>query len=186
MSFPDLPSAAAAVALVLAALPLARIRRLALAVLSKALAPLLFAAAAGCAVLGVSPGLVPDQINAAIVPFIVDGAPSSVEHAGLVWLIIGGALLLTGLPLLAHLDYAHKVNLIVALFRAIERHAAAASHAAAAPPRSAEASAKRSYPDGDVSAGVAVLRAVLNDANHQPPASARPTLLKDVLSPQSR
>lgn len=169
MAIADVLSFAAAAVLVLAALPFARLRRLALALLTHTLRLSLFGAAAGCAVLAVSPALAPAELTSSASHLLtVARLPLSPEHATVFWLGLGGLLLVAGLPLVAHLEYARKAAAVTALFDALERHASAAVRAVhqstgQAPETS---TTKRSYPEGDVTAGVAVIRAVLNDTDH--------------------
>jgi len=189
MAIADALSFAAALVLVLAALPFARLRRLALTLLTHTLRLALFGTAAGCAVLAVCPTLAPAELtSSAAHQLAVARLPLSPDHATVFWLGLGGLLLVAGLPLVAHLEYARKATAVTALFDALERHASAAVRAVrqstGQPPEASPA--KRSYPEGDVAAGVAVLRAVLNDTDHRPPAAGRPILVKDVLLAQSR
>lgn len=189
MAIPDVLSFAAGFCLVLAALPFARFRRALLALLTHSLRLALFGTAAGCAVLAVSPSLAPTELTSAAAHLLtVARLPLSPDHATVFWLGLGGLLLVAGLPLVAHLEYARKAAAVTALFDALERHAAAAVRAVrqASAQRSEVSATKRSYPEGDVAAGVAVLRTVLNDADHRPLATARPTLVKDVLMAQPR
>jgi hypothetical protein len=189
MAIAEVFSFAAALFLVLAALPFARLRRLALTLLTHTLRLALFGTAAGCALLAVSPTLAPAELTSSAAHLLtVAQLPLSPDHATVFWLGLGGLLLVAGLPLLAHLEYARKAAAVTALFDALERHASVAVRAVrqstGKPPE--DSATKHSYPEGDVAAGVAVLRAVLNDTDHRPPATARPTLLKDVLLAQSR
>jgi hypothetical protein len=189
MAIAEILSFAAAFVLVLAALPLSRLRRLALTLLTHSLRLTLFGTAAGCAVLAVSPTLAPAELTSSASHLLtVARLPLSPEHAAVFWLGLGGLLLVAGLPLVAHVEYARKAAAVTALFDALECHASAAVRAVhQSTSQTAEASAKkRSYPEGDVTAGVAIIRAVLNDTDHRPPATARPVLVKDVLLAQSR
>jgi hypothetical protein len=185
----DVLSAAAAAILVLAALPFARLRRVALALLTHTLRIVLFSTAAGCAVLAVSPALAPEELTSSAAHVLAAARlPLSPEHATVFWLGLGGLLHLAGLPLAAHLEYARKAAAVTSLFDALERHASAALRAVRQSTGQGleMPTSGPSYPEGDVAAGVAVLRAVLNDADRRPPAATRPTLVKDVLLAQSR
>jgi hypothetical protein len=188
MAIANVLSFAAAAVLVLAALPFARLRRLVLVLLTHALRVVLFGAAAGCAVLAVSPALAPDELTSSAAHVLaVARLPLSPKHGTVFWLGLGGLLLLAGLPLAAHLEYARKAAAVTALFDALERHASAAVRAVRqSTGQTSEIATGPAYPDGDVAAGVAVLRAVLNDTDRRPPAATRPTLVKDVLLAQSR
>jgi hypothetical protein len=166
----------------------ARLRRLALGLLTHILRLALFGTAAGCAVLAVSPALAPDGLTASAAHLLnAAGLPLSPEHAPVFWLGFGGLCLVAGLPLVAHLEYARRAAAVTALFDTLQRHAATAVEGVRRSSRRPhEPVAPRStYPDGDVAAGVAVLRAVLNDSGRRPPAAARPSLVKDVLLAQS-
>jgi hypothetical protein len=189
MSLPGVLAPLAATLLVLAAVPLSAVRRVALALLTVTLRAVLVSAVASCGVFAVCPDLAPVELAAAAGQILAAAKlPIPVDHVVALWLGLGGLLLAAGLPFLAHLEYARKAAAIARLFDALHRQAAAALEAVrqstGQPPEVSVA--KRSYPDGDVAAGVAVLRAVLNDTHHRPPAAARPTLVKDVLRAESR
>ncbi len=189
MALPDVFSLAAALVLLLAALPFARLRRLALALLTHTLRLTLFTAAAACSVLAVSPTIAPVELTASAAHLMsVAGMPLSPDHATVFWLGLGGLLLAGGLPLVAHLEYARRAAAVTSLFNSLERHASAALFAVrqSTGQTTATATGKVTFPEGDVAAGVAVLSAILNDRERRPPTTARPTLVKDVLMAQSR
>jgi hypothetical protein len=189
MALQDVFSIAAAFVLLLAALPFARLRRLALALLTHTLRLTIFTAAAACSVLAVSPAIAPVELTTSAAHLMsVAGLPLSPDHATVFWLGLGGLLLVGGLPLVAHLEYARRATAVTALFDALERHASAALFAVRQSTGQTTSSStdKVTFPEGDVAAGVAVLRAILNDRERRPPVAARPTLVKDVLMAQSR
>lgn len=127
MALQDNLSLVVALVLFLAALPFARLRRMALALLTHTLRLSHFTAAAACSVLAVSPAIAPVERTTSVAHLTsVAELPLSPNHAALFWLGLGGLLLAGGLPLIAHLEYARRAAAVTSLFNSLERHASAA------------------------------------------------------------
>jgi hypothetical protein len=188
MSLLEILTAATAALLTLAAAPSSRVRRSGLTALVLLARFALPAAVAACGLFALRPDLVPPDLAASAGQIAAARLSLLPERPTVLWLGLGGLLLVAGLPLLAHLEYARRAAALLALLDGLHRQAAVAAtairHACGHPP--CHAPTPTSYPDGDVAAGVAVLRTVLDDADCRPPATARPTLVKDVLLAQHR
>jgi hypothetical protein len=189
MNSHEVTAAALAALLTIAAAPLSRIRHGALSVVVTLARVALPAAVAACGALAVRPDLAPPRFSD-VAGQIAEAAQLPIPSAqpALLWLATAGVVLAAGLPVLAHLEYARRAALLTRLLAALHRDAAAAVAAiertdSPSPPGQRVAPAPA--PAGDVAAGVAVLRAVLDDPDRRP-ARPRPPLIKDYMAESGR
>jgi hypothetical protein len=188
MSWLDALIATMAALLTLAATPLSRVRRFGLALFVLIARLALPAAVAACGLFAIRPDLVPPELAATAGQLVAAHLSLSPAHPTVLWLGLAGVLLFAGLPILAHLEYARRSAALLAMLDGLHRQAVVAARAIrqACGHAGSHAPVAMSYPDGDVAAGVAILRTVLEESDGRPLAAVRPPLVKDVLLAQSR
>jgi hypothetical protein len=179
----------AAVALTAAALPIPAFRRWALAAFVHGLRLGLPAVVLACLVFAFRPDTAPAAASA-LTDFVPDSWRDALadDRPPLAWFLAAALLLAAGLPLLAHFEHARRLADLSALLASLRRQVAATAAALTATPAhpAAPPATPVQYPEGDVAAGMAVLRAVLDAPGRQTPLEARPRLIKDCLASPTR